>query len=1029
MKRIITVTLASVLLVLFACFSSKNEDVITTHAAAGFGSNFLATAHWDDGNGHQVRDPSKDLPTYITFNPSAPQYQWYKDRNIEKIWEQNFQNKFLWYSITQPDPVLQNNANMDLTQMYENNVRRNNTNYYQLVKPGQYYLWQNLKWGAVEPGKQSKESFERVLSQAGGVLGTSGTTKFTNDNFSDLYGKMLEFRYAGYGLGYPIDNPYFPADFPVKFDSDWQPAKLAWIDEPWKHGKTVKTNYDADYDPNNPAEWAKFERKVQLFIKYLFPANPDLRRSDMDLWDDAADWARKFTLHNDPSQSTGVVTGFQTNGYYASFVLKSPPQPNLRITEMKVTEKNTGKVVGLMTRNADDNSDTTTHWQINNQEVERGKTYVVTATVKNMIVDGLGNHPTDYTTPIRMRSMEAIDDDWHIDGKWTTGPDENVIPGINVDPATRIYSIPYGGSVTFDKTKDDNDSNNTNVQTWEFTVPTSSSELKNEFVYAAAISQGFYLKGDDSYADDNIGRLRFQVKPEDIGVVPEAIQLIDETTGKVTNDVVPYKTYGFRFTVKKFKGNTPVGERGNYYNPFAALYVNATDTGTVYKQFDKVEATETLMGEGDTVVIELRNAITPTVPTIKVDYGIYWFNKSPQYGNQSSDPTNDDASKTWRSKNNFSVSNFEIKPSSIISPNSTSYETLTFNFIANSINPENQEKDVVIQIKNRYGSVIKSETVTMPANQDFPISWTVPNVAIYNSQNGTENAFTIEINPAPRRWIEMSPDTNNPYLDNVATNSVMGHQTSSTPRACLTTHTQNMWTTTHYIYEYYGHLQSWTSCGKYGCYTFHYCVTDSTHSYTQTVNYYERYQITKVLFRSKLTQDKYGGDGWIDILNQPGQVKAGYGFEIKFVTHYKTNVYSASPKPWYSTCSGKTVSPTLGSHVTSPRTLYVEMPFTDGYGNHVTYTLNNPSESGSWDDLVQTYEMPVHNAFNLETTRKIFINETARDSDYQIKVNSYPYFYGSYDKPRTANFLCDEKTIVIRVRGADSDDIKSSIVQ
>ncbi|KIL38680.1 hypothetical protein SD70_24845 [Gordoniibacillus kamchatkensis] len=1029
MKKIVITTIAIAVLVLMTCFFSKSEVSVPSHAA-GIGDigNSLVTKHYDDGNGHQVRDPAKgDLPTYITFKPETKQYQFgYGDR---KIWEQNFQNKFLWYSITEPDPVLRNNANMDLTQMYENNVYRNNTNYYQLVKPGIKGLWQNVKWGAVEPGKQSIESFNRVLAQSGGVLGTSGTTKFTNQGVApDLYGKMLEFRYAGVSeSGYPIPNPYFPADYPTKFDSDWRPANLAWIDEPWNHGKTIKTEYDADYDPNDPIEWAKFERKVQLFIKYLFPSNPELRRPDMDLWDDAADWARKFTLHNDPSVSTGVVTGFQTNGYYASFVLKSPPQPNLRLTLFKVTEKDTGKVVGLMTRNADDNSDTTTYWQINNQEVERGKTYVVTATVKNMVVDGLGNHPTNYTTPIRMRSMVANDDDSHIDGKWTTEPNENVIPGINVDPATRIYSISYGGSVTFDKTKDDNDSNNTNVQTWEFTVPNSPAELKNEFVYAAALSQGFYLKGDDSYTDDNIGRLRFHVKPEDIGVVPEKIQLIDPS-GNVTNDVVPGVPYTIRFTVRKYKGNTPVGEPGNYYNPFAALYVNVTDNAAVYKRYDKVEATETLYKEGDEVVIELKDAIVPSVPTIHVDYGIYWFNRSPQYANQSSDPTNDDASKTWRSVNNFSVSNFTIKPSSVISPNSTSYETLTFDFIANNKNPESQPKNVLIQIKDKYGSIVKSQVVNLPANEEYPISWTVSNVPIQNSSNGTENQFMLEINPAPRQYVETSTDGTDPYLDNVAYNSVMGHQASAQSHACLTVHTQNNWTTTHYIHEWYGYLQTVSWCGELGCYSYSYCVTTYSYYYTQTVNYYESYQITKVLFRSKLTKDKYGGDGWIDITNQPGQVKAGYGFEIKFITQYQTNTYSASPKPWYSGCSGKSVSPVYGSYVSAPNILYVTMPFKDNYGDNVTYTLYG-SNSGSWDNLTQTYEMPYHNAFNLENTREVFVNETARDGDYQIKVNTYPYFYGSYDKPRTPYFLCDSKQVTIRVQGSYHDDVKSHLVQ
>jgi hypothetical protein len=41
----------------------------------------------------------------------------------------------------------------------------------------------------------------------------------------------------------------------------------------------------------------------------------------------------------------------------------------------------------------------------------------------------------------------SIDADSIILGKWTVPPTEDVIPSINVDPATRVSSIPYGAHV------------------------------------------------------------------------------------------------------------------------------------------------------------------------------------------------------------------------------------------------------------------------------------------------------------------------------------------------------------------------------------------------------------------------------------------------------------------------------------------------------------------------------------------------------------------------------------------------------
>lgn len=164
--------------------------------------------------------------------------------------------------------------------------------------------------------------------------------------------------------------------------------------------------------------------------------------------------------------------GWHGSGYYATFVMKSPPRNNLRVVEYKVTDKKTGKVVGLMTADANNNDNIWREWLINNQEVVVGDTLVVTAKVKNMVQANFEGRPTKYT-PIRMTQMASFDDDSLILGKWNTAIEENVIPGVNADPATRISKINVGQVVTFDKTK--NDSSGEILQ-WEFKVP---NDVKN----------------------------------------------------------------------------------------------------------------------------------------------------------------------------------------------------------------------------------------------------------------------------------------------------------------------------------------------------------------------------------------------------------------------------------------------------------------------------------------------------------------------------------------------------------------------
>ncbi|MNW32972.1 hypothetical protein D3C74_99250 [compost metagenome] len=977
--------------------------------AFAFGGD-LVTAHWDDGTGKIVRDISEP-PVYLTYNDSR-QKEWYDSIGISRLYESYHKNKFLWYSPTEQTPAQMRNSNTDHSLIYENNLVREGTNYAYLVRPGKTGIWQNLKLGSMDPGYQTRDHYNGD---------NSGTTTIVNTSKLGAYfGANYEYRHLGVSdAGIPISNPYFPSDFPSgDQESDWNPLEKSWWNYPWTttEGHPAKTTASAwDVSPDEDPEG--FEQKVQWFIKYLLPANENLRRLGKSEREDAIYYAKKFSLLNIPELSTGIVVGWHGSGYYATFVMKSPPRNNLRVIEYKVTDKKTGKVVGLMTADANNNDNILRKWEINNQEVAVGDTLVVTAKVKNMVQANFEGRKTKYT-PVRMIQMASFDEDSLILGKWNTAITEDVIPGVNADPATRINGIDVGQVVTFDKTK--NDSSGEILQ-WEFKVP---NDVKKQFVLGAEVSPGFKLYNDNIYTGDDDGRLRFKIKEEDIGLVESSIELLDNQ-GNVTNDVVPGMTHGVRITVKKVTGNKLVGDPNDYNNPFAAVSIALNDTGTVYIDHDKVSATKALTFNGDTAVIEIRDAITPLVPSIKADFQIHWFNASASYGNQSSDPSNDKASKVWRSTNNLSVSNFTIVPTSVIGPSSTLNETLTFEFIASNINPENSDRDVEIEIRDRNGRVVKEEIVTLPANVDYPFSWTVPNVSLSAGSNGTSNAFIVEINPPPRRIIETSTSTTNPYADNIDTSAVMAYMTNSNPETCLVVNNRNTWSETHYIHDREGYRYYWSNRWGSGSY----CITTYDNTWTDTRSYYEEYKITNVMFRSKLTKDKLGGDGWVDILARPDQakVKAGYGFEIKYIVKFDTNTYRNSPKGWPGDCSFRTVTRQYGGTVTAPTTLSVKMPFADKFGNHVKYNLTSPTQSGSWDSLTQVFEMPMRNAFNIENNNSIFVNENAKDGSYNMVVSTYRYFYGSSYKPNQTQYLCDQVTLSIIILGANSDDIKSHI--
>ncbi|MFC0212104.1 Athe_2463 domain-containing protein [Paenibacillus chartarius] len=949
--------------------------------------------HWDDGNGNQVRDTSQS-PTYITFKPGTIQYREYGDR---KFWQRLHENQFLVYSPIEPKKTQRNNANMDLSIMIENRVQLPDRDYWKLVDPD----WnQNLKLGSIEPGYQSKDMYRGD---------NTGTTTLTGSKYFD---KKYEWRFIGVGSsGVGIQNPFFPPDYPVETKDDWRPELKNWIEEPWNHF-TSPSPYD---DPSMR------EQKVSWFEKYFFKQNPSFVIKSLTLKQNAEYWAKYFTLHNNPDESTGIVTGWHKTAsgrvYYASFIMATPPQSNLRLIDYQIHEKQTGKLIAQQT--IDESNDTNTEKKLNTvgPYVEAGKTYTITAKVKNMIIPGLNGKDTKHQ-PIRLYQAYKVDDDVYT-YNYTVSPNENVYP------TNQVTTIQYGKSVDFSKQKD---RDGKEVQ-WEFTVPTNA---KKEITFEAGIDYGFYLAGENIYQDDDFAEIRLKIKPEDIGVTKDAI-LIDQN-GKQVEDVVPYQTYSLRFFVKKFAGDAKVGDSNDPKNPYASVDVAVSDKGTITKYYNQVKTKEMITKEGQVVQIDVPNAITPSTPMVEATWQLAQLHRD---NGQSQIFENDGPyKKLWASEINISVNNFKITPPAFMLPvgqNSTT-ETVSFNFDVMNHNVENQDKDIEIVIK-KGGQVIWSDTISIPANRIYTVpTITVPAVNL----SGGENAFSVEVNPPPRKWFEFLKDGSDPYADNIAFNSVMVHPNQPASQ-CLILNNENTWSTTHYLREWHGYRVYWTHCTKSGCHQHSYCVTTSDVSWTETIDYYERYTISAVMFRSKLTKDQAIRDGanpgdpnvgWVDIANgRPGEVKAGYGFEIKYIVTYRTNTFTASPKPWHRDCSGKTVNPRHGSPVDAPNSIQVAMPFNDKSGQPVKYNLNSTSESGRWDNLTQTYEMPYHNAFNMKQTREIYTNVTAKDGDYPIRIDTYPYFYGSYDKPQTSKFLCDYKIVNIRVRGADTDDIKSHLTQ
>lgn len=969
---------------LFTAVSLLKVD--TAFAAFGSGGSTQEPKtiyHWDG------RTPGKGSPTYITFNPKyrnskgqpSPQYKAYGANT--RFWEEFYRNEFHWYSIVpRKNPTAEQ---MNMQRMLENRQTKLGKNGAYLVNPS-YSL--NLKKGRVDPYTRKYMGDE------------TGTTLITTGPYK---GHHYEWRYLGYTMdGEPVNNPYFPDDYTEK--KDWSTIQWLTLEEAEKKGLIESTVYDDN-----------FSQKKKWIKEKLLSVHPELKRKGYSL-DKSADYlARVFSIRSNPDTSTGIVTGwFVKNGRirYATFTMQKPLKPNLRLISYKIYEKKDDgslKLIAEVTRDANNNDNIDTVVKRYKKEVTKGKTYVFEATVKNMKQKGMSSYNTKYK-PITLDHMYAFDENAFEFNSY----DETYEGGSGAKPTQKVSSIPYGGTVTFK---------------WEYKIPTSAQKY---VLMGAVIPYGFFQAGDNIFTGDDKSEVLFEVEKEDIAIVSK-IELVDRN-GNVVNEVVPNWTYSLRYYVTKPLGSSIVGDPKNPdNNPFASIDVKVSDLATVQHNYVDQRAKVSLKPKG-TVMIEVPNAITPKTSCIYTEAVI---NQKHRLNGQSSDYTNDGpVKKKFCSDINISVKDFEIKPQSVKIPygDPNPRENLTLTFTVTNYNKEGQTKSIPIALyyaSNPEPIQVKEESI--PPNQPTTITWHLTNVPVYEG----DMKFTIEVNPAlpTRKWLEFLSDGTDPYKDNKATNAIRVERNQQPVAFCKVVHTENTWTTTYRIYDWRGHRETqWVSGwwhyidGKpdhyHEGYWESYCVTDSAWSSTQTVHHYERYRITKVLFRSKLTEDTQGG--WVNILNQPGKVKAGYGFEMKVIAQYETNTYTDSPKPWSSDCSGRSVTPGW-SYVDPADQITVTMPFTDKSGQPMKYNLK-ATTSGPWYDEVQTYEMPLHNAFNMQQTRKIFVNETAKDGDYQVRIDTLP-FYGTYDKPATSKLLCDRVYVTIRIVGSNKDDLKTHITQ
>ena len=273
--------------------------------------------------------------------------------------------KFYTYSpvlpsgVSWPFPNSNSNGNLStLANMPEN-----------AIDPGEIYSWTCVN---TKVGTQWK-NFKTCGTNPNYYNTPSGDNHYTGtQKYGDYSG---EWRYMGYtSTGTAATNPFMPSDY------EWNASVANYsykeiIPAGTKEGTLIFTSkklkfFSTEFDDSNN------ETLYSLKIKAI----EELLNME-GIKGNAADWADKLSLRNDPRYDTPMLIGvWYTGGFYIDAVGPATEmQQDLILTELTIKDES-GKVIMTVGRNSSGTVSTTTN---QTRVLETNNIYTIEATIKN----------------------------------------------------------------------------------------------------------------------------------------------------------------------------------------------------------------------------------------------------------------------------------------------------------------------------------------------------------------------------------------------------------------------------------------------------------------------------------------------------------------------------------------------------------------------------------------------------------------------------------------------------------------------
>lgn len=863
--------------------------------------------------------------------------------------------------------------------------------------------YNNIKKKAVNPNDQSTNyispHFKILYEPYSGVKG--------------FVGKTAEFRYMGYSeFGTIVNNPYFPAD---------HPNNLNVLQYPWDDPVVPNFNFPTPYDalPQLKADLAKYYLLQNAKTKQPSVFSTGIGGSlsyKINYWKD------KFLLGGHPGLTTGIWQGTRDNGMrYRTVVTPGLPKPNLRVNSLVLLDKNRNRLGEYIVDTSSNPPKIIKGYPLYNltpmsAKLKAGEEYELVVNVKNM----MDNIPLTGRAFIKV--LLLYDNNAK---KIVYELDKNGNPNVN-----KSNIVDAGRN--FGK-------NETIAFRYKFTL----TDAKERIRIIAEIPEDYFKNGDNYILDDDMGHLVFDVLGNNLTLTK--IEFLQN--GIPTTTPVAGKQYKVRYYVKYTGANSN--------NPvtfgISNILVKNKD-GYRINSVNTLTKTEKLIN-GQTYIFETNESFYINKPYIYAEGVVTAFNENSQW---NTDPNDDFKNHEISAIENLSIKISKVTPNVVYKDkNSGTYVTYQVEYYIDYEFPANKYITTLVSF-NMSSSYTNPKTfgnsqyLLLKTGKNGPFTFNTNSVYLPPSASTFNVNFEVAVNPDKKSPTEESNWKDN--IDKISTSVVPTNNNNPCPNN-VAVHTYNYWTQKYELYKWEGHWEeydcSYWRCTSYSTYTdekgnshsycsnYEYvkrtcsvCITDKTWYEYPTKYTYERYEIEKVLFKSKQT-----GNNWIDLVNSVGNIKAGYGFELEIYLRYQTNRLSSEPAQWSGCTSGQLVYPNAVP-VYMPTNVYLIMPDGQIISNTTNYGANPllevKTQTYSWDDRLIVYRIKSGNTFGVKDTNKLYIDENTADGYYNMTIcnepfSGHPLQWGS--QLGVKQTLYDKKTLTIRVLGGYVDDIKTHITQ